>query len=105
MHPDVPPFLYQQARETFQFLSLTTSLQAIKVLEYVRVECQKVCTLTLFHTGTSKHLKLEEYDQAQQQATTQVQYIPKSGKYFRRTENEIKLPLKLIVYIVPNNEN
>ena len=72
MHPDVPSFPFQEMREKFQFLSLTTSLEAIKVLEHVRVECEKVCTLSLFHTGASKHLKLDEFDQTQQQATTQV---------------------------------
>ena len=39
----------------------------------VRAECQKVCQMRLFHTGASKPLKLEEYDQTQQQATFQVQ--------------------------------
>jgi hypothetical protein len=72
MHPDVPSFPYQQAKEKFQFLSLTTSQEAIRVLEHVRVECMRVCNMALFHTGTSKHLRLEEFDQAQQQATTQV---------------------------------
>lgn len=72
MHPDVPPFPYKEVREKFLFLSLTTSLEAIKVLEHVRVECERVCFLSMFHTGASKHLKLEEFDQAQQQATTQV---------------------------------
>ena len=72
MHPDVPSFPYKEARDKFRFLSLTTSLEAIKVLEHLRVECQRVSSMVLFHTGTSKHLKLEEYDQAQQQATTQV---------------------------------
>lgn len=72
MHPDVPSFPYKETREKFQFLSLTTSLEAISVLEHVRVECERVCNLALFHTGASKHLKLEEFDQTQQQATTQV---------------------------------
>ena len=31
--------------------------------------------MSLFHTGVSKHLKLEEFDQAQQQASMQVMRI------------------------------
>ncbi len=73
MHPDVPAFPFNEIRDKFQFLSLTTSLEAIKVLEHVRVECERVCALSLFHTGVSKHLRLDEFDQAQLQATTQVE--------------------------------
>ena len=42
------------------------------MMEHVRLECWKVCKLLLFHTGASKALKLEEFEQSQQQATTQV---------------------------------
>ena len=39
------------------------------------MECSKVCTMSLFHTGVSKHLRLEEFDQAQHQASMQVRVI------------------------------
>ncbi len=39
------------------------------------MECRKVCAMSLFHTGVSKHLKLEEFDQAQHQASTQVRAV------------------------------
>ena len=71
-HPEVPPFPFQDIRKKFRFLSLTTSSEAISVLEHIRVECGKVCAMSLFHTGVSKHLKLEEFDLAQQQASMQV---------------------------------
>ena len=72
MDADCPPFSFKETRDKFRFLSLTTSLEAVKVMEHMRVECQRVCGLSLFHTGASKHLKLDEFDQTQQQATTQV---------------------------------
>ena len=31
-----------------------------------------MCGTSLFHTGVSKHLKLAEFDQSQQQASVQV---------------------------------
>ena len=42
------------------------------MLEVVRVECGKVAGKKLFHTGASKPLRLEEYDQTQLQATSHV---------------------------------
>ena len=74
-HPEVPPFPFESIKKKFRFLSLTTSSEAISVLEHVRVECGKVCAMSLFHTGVSKHLKLEEFDQAQHQASMQVRAI------------------------------
>ena len=71
-HPEVPPFPFESIKKKFRFLSLTTSPEAISVLEHVRMECRKVCAMSLFHTGVSKHLKLEEFDQAQHQASMQV---------------------------------
>lgn len=68
----MPTFPFEKIRKKFRFLSLTTSSEAISVLEHVRVECGRVCAMSLFHTGVSKHLKLEEFDQAQQQASMQV---------------------------------
>ena len=71
-HSDVSPFRFKEIRNCFYFLSLTMSPEAINVMEHVRVECGKVCGMTLFHTGVSKHLKLEEFDQSQQQASMHV---------------------------------
>ena len=71
-HADVPPFPFKEVRNRFRFLALCTSPEAIRVMEHVRVECRRVCGMTLFHTGVSKHLKLEEFEQTQQQASMQV---------------------------------
>ena len=71
-HSDVSTVKFKETRSRLKFLSLTSSVEALSVLEAVRVECGKVCEMRLFHTGASKPLRLEEYDQAQQQATSHV---------------------------------
>ena len=71
-HSDVPSVKFQKTRSRLQFLSLTSSVEALSVLEAVRVECGRVSERRLFHTGASKPLRLEEYDQAQLQATSHV---------------------------------
>ena len=71
-HSDVPTVKFKETRSRLKFLSLTSSVEALSVLEVVRVECGKVGEMRLFHTGASKPLRLEEYDQAQQQATSHV---------------------------------
>ena len=49
-------------------------------MEHVRVECGRVCGMNLFHTGVSKHLKLPEFDQSQQQASVQVRGERRGGR-------------------------
>lgn len=71
-HTDVPPFPFEKVRQKFQFQSLLTVPEVISSLENVTVECDKVTMMELFHTGTGKPLKIEEFDQAQGQATMQV---------------------------------
>ena len=71
-HADVPSVKFRETRSRLQFLSLTSSVEALGVLEVVRVECGRVGERRLFHTGAGKPLRLEEYDQAQLQATAQV---------------------------------
>ena len=73
-HSDVPAVKFRETRSRLQFLSLTSSVEALSVLEVVRVECGKVAGKKLFHTGASKPLRLEEYDETQLQATSHVSY-------------------------------
>ena len=73
MCSDVPAFPYKEVRNRFKFLSLLTSKEAIEALNHVRAECGRVATLHLFHhSGVTKHLRLEEFQQAQSQATMMV---------------------------------
>lgn len=73
--PDIPSYPFKEVRDKFQFLSLQTSTEVIKALCHVRDECGKVTDMNLFHTGGGKHLRLEEFDQTQSQATMQVHKI------------------------------
>ena len=73
MCSDVPAFPYKQVRNRFKFLSLLTSKEAIEALNHVRAECGRVACMHLFHhSGVTKHLRLEEFQQAQSQATMMV---------------------------------
>ena len=44
----------------------------IQSLVILREECSKVTNMSLYHTGTGKPLKLEEFDQSQSQMSIQV---------------------------------
>ena len=73
MCSDVPVFPYKEVRNRFKFLSLLTSKEAIEALNHVRAECGRVACMHLFHhSGVTKHLRLEEFQQAQSQATMMV---------------------------------
>lgn len=73
-HPDVPPFPFDKIRQKFKFLSLLTFPEVISALVSIKEECERLSDMSLFHTGTGKPLKLEEFDQAQGQASMQVSY-------------------------------
>ena len=73
--PNVPPFPYEEVRQKFQFLSLLTSTEVIDAMVRIKEECGRVSDMALFLTGSGKPLKLEEFDQAQGQTSTQVHNI------------------------------
>ena len=58
------------------------------MMEHVRMECGRVCGMSLFHTGISKHLKLAEFDQSQQQASVQVRMAWRGREGRGREEGE-----------------
>ena len=68
----MPSVKFRETCSRLHFLSLTSSVEALGVLEVVRVECGRVGERRLFHTGAGKPLKLEEYDQAHLHATPHV---------------------------------
>ncbi len=74
-NPDVPSFPYEEVRKKFQFLSLLTSTEVIDAMVKIREECGHVNDMSLFLTGSGKPLKLEEFDQAQGQASMQVSTV------------------------------
>ena len=71
---DVSAFLYNEVWNLFKFLSLFTSNEAIEAINHIRAKFGQVATLLyLFHhSGVTKHLRLEDFQQAQSQATVMV---------------------------------
>ena len=68
---DVPEYDFDGQFYNFSFVSLLTRKEAIDALSKVRVECNKVAAMSLFQIP-NKHMKMEEFDQAQTQQTYQV---------------------------------
>lgn len=71
------PFLEQKA--DFTFVSLLTRSEVITALSKVRAECNKVTTMSLFHSSLSKYSRLEEFEQIQSQTFSQVRGHPGDG--------------------------
>lgn len=65
---DVPEYDFDAQFYSFSFVSLLTRKEAIDALSKVRVECNKVAAMSLFQIP-NKHMKLEEFEQAQTQQT------------------------------------
>ena len=53
-------------------MSLLTRPEVITALSKVRAECNKVTTMSLFHSNLSKYSRLEEFEQIQSQTFSQV---------------------------------
>ena len=71
--PDVPEYPFDEQYDNFAFNSLLTREESIVAIGKVRSECNKVASnMSLFHIPTAKHMRLEEFEQTQGQATSQV---------------------------------
>lgn len=68
---EVPAYDFDAIFYNLSFVSLLTRKEAIEGLSKVRVECNKVAAMSLFQIP-NKHMKLEEFEQAQTQQTFQV---------------------------------
>jgi dynein heavy chain len=68
---DIPDYDFDNQFYNFSFVSLLTRKEAIDGLTKVKVECNKVASMSLFQIP-NKHMKLEEFEQAQTQQTYQV---------------------------------
>lgn len=68
----VPKYPFREQKEHFTFVSLFTRPEVITALNKVRAECNKVITMSLFHSNLSKHSRLEEFEQIQSQMFSQV---------------------------------
>lgn len=69
---DIPEYPFDEQYDSFAFHSLLTRVEVIQAIGKVKTECNKVTTMSLFHIPVPKHMKLEEFEQTQSQATSQV---------------------------------
>ena len=69
---DVPEYPFDEQYDSFAFNSLLTKEESINAIGKVRTEANKVAGMSLFHVPTAKHMRLEEFEQTQSQATSQV---------------------------------
>lgn len=68
----VPKYPFLEQKADFTFVSLLTRSEVITALSKVRAECNKVTTMSLFHSSLSKYSRLEEFEQIQSQTFSQV---------------------------------
>ncbi|XP_063282706.1 dynein axonemal heavy chain 1 [Pelobates fuscus] len=76
---DVPEYSFAKSRAAFTFTTLLTRPEVIKSLCKVRAECNKVSTMSLFHSTLTKCVRLEEFEQTQSQTFSQVQLFLKDS--------------------------
>lgn len=69
---DMPVYDFDGQFEKFAFTFLSTREEAINAISRVRSECNKVAAMSLFHVPMTKAVRLEEFEQLQSQATSQV---------------------------------
>lgn len=72
---DIPEYPFDSQYDDFTFNSLLTREESISAIGMVRSECNKVVIMSLFHIPTTKPMRLEEFEQTQAQATSQVNQI------------------------------
>lgn len=70
---DVPEYPFDEQYDGFAFNSLLTLQESIQAITKVRTECNRVShNMSLYHIPTAKPMRLEEFEQAQSQTTSQV---------------------------------
>ena len=85
---EVPAYDFDTQFYNFSFVSLLTRKEAIEALSKVRVECNKVSSMSLFQIP-NKHLKIEEFEQ------TQTQQISQSSLYLKDSwKNTLKTGIR-----------
>ncbi|KAI8841134.1 dynein heavy chain and region D6 of dynein motor-domain-containing protein [Chytriomyces cf. hyalinus JEL632] len=75
----IPQYNFEQYKKEFSFVSFLTKLEAIRTLSKVRVECDKLLTNNLFLTSITKIVRLDEFEQMQNQSLQNVKTQLKDG--------------------------
>ncbi|XP_074644244.1 dynein axonemal heavy chain 1-like [Tubulanus polymorphus] len=76
---DVPDYPFDEQYDNFAFNALLTREESITAIGKVRTECNKVAAMSLFHVPTTKSMRIEEFEQTQSQATSQVSLFLKDS--------------------------
>ncbi|XP_078663939.1 dynein axonemal heavy chain 1-like [Branchiostoma floridae x Branchiostoma belcheri] len=76
-YSDVPSYPFKEQKDSFEFNTLLTREESILAMMKVRTECNKVSGMSLFHIPMPKCMRLEEFEQTQGQASSQVQLFLK----------------------------
>lgn len=71
-YSDVPSYEFEEKYNKFSFTSLLTIPDVFNAISKVKAECNKVAVMSLFQVPITKCMRLEEFEQAQSQATAQV---------------------------------
>ena len=69
---DVPEYRFEEKYHRFSFKSLLTMPEILTALAKVKSECNKVAGMSLFQIPITKSMRLEEFEQAQGQASSHV---------------------------------
>ncbi|KAL3318377.1 Dynein heavy chain 1, axonemal [Cichlidogyrus casuarinus] len=69
---DIPSYEFDKVYDQFAFTSMLTRPEVIETRNRVQFECLEASRKLLFQTPVTKPLRLEEFEQVQQQATLQV---------------------------------
>ncbi|XP_050390512.1 dynein axonemal heavy chain 1 [Patella vulgata] len=93
---DVPEYTFDEQYDSFAFNSILTREESIQATERVRTDCNKVSGMSLFHIPTAKAMRLEEFEQTQSQATSQVSLFLKDS-WITNLRNHIRTALRDVV--------
>lgn len=88
---DVPEYPFDEQYDNFAFNSLLTLQESIQAMGKVRTECNRVShNMSLYHIPTAKPMRLEEFEQTQSQATSQVEDLNVCPDLINTTRNLIQ---------------
>ena len=69
---DMPEYEFKKYQKDFSFVSFLTKLEVIKTLSKVHIECDKLLSNSLFLTSISKIVRIDEFEQMQNQSLQNV---------------------------------
>ncbi|XP_066453022.1 dynein axonemal heavy chain 1 isoform X2 [Eleutherodactylus coqui] len=90
---DIPNYPFAKNRAALTFTTLLTRSEVITSLCKVRTECNKVSSMSLFHSTLTKCVRLEEFEQTQSQTFSQVQLFLKDS-WVSTLKNAIRSSLR-----------